>query len=286
MIKPSNEKIEWNSGDSFEGKKKIGFFQNVCVVSLSGMIGISIIQPLIYFKNMKQSTFPQTVEMSKLEKEIKSKFKFFKIIPRWYRGLGGNVATFTPIVAFQTATSGGLSGLMDPLLAATIAGVFSAVIDCPAEGIMIQQQKTGRSFRETVSTINKSYGKSAFFRGIVPTMVREGAFTAAYLGVVPLLKAKLKEKEIKEWQALIFAGTVAGTLAAVISHPFDTNKTQRQGDYSLKVPLKTSILKKHAFAGIGWRIAMVVSLITIMTFFQESFNSKIEELEEKKSKKL
>lgn len=288
---PIMEPCQGKQNNFVDNKKPLSLLQNIFVGSVSGAAGITLVQPMNYFKTIKQT---EPVKIDKIGpdssnsktvlkglKQSLNQLKTFKLKLNWYRGLGCNIASFSPVVAFQTSVNGGLSKVMDPLFAASISGILSAVIVCPTEGIMIQQQKTGKDFKRTVSHIFSQYGITGFYRAIVPTMIREGVFTAAYLGAVPLIKKRLTAKKFNEWQAHIIAGTVSGSIAAIVSHPFDTNKTQRQGDFLLKAPMINAIFQKEAFAGLGWRVAMIISLSTIMSFLQEGIHSKIDKISQR-----
>lgn len=62
-------------------------------------------------------------------------------------------------------------------------------------------------------------------------MMRESLYTAGYLGVAPLLKAKLTGHSAFEGTpgaALVVSGVSAGILATLTSHPADTIKTRMQ----------------------------------------------------------
>lgn len=243
-------------------KKPINFWQNVIVGSTSAMAAVSLIQPMIYFKNIKQS---------KTDKPV------FEKNPRvWYRGALGFAASFAPTIAIQTSANGVFSSLFSPIYAAILAGISSALVVCPAEGIMIQQQKTGQNFWKTANHIRSNYGITAFYNALIPTMIREGTFTAAYLGLVPILKEKFKEMGINDLASQFLAGATAGIIGAPISHPFDTYKTQRQRDFSMKEPMRKALFKKGAFAGFGWRVGMVITATTVMPFTQEKLNKTIE----------
>ena len=43
----------------------------------------------------------------------------------------------------------------------------------------------------------RDFGPSVFLKGLGPAAVREGLFSAAYLGMVPLMEEKLKEQEAR-----------------------------------------------------------------------------------------
>lgn len=220
-------------------KKPTDFWQNVFVGSISGMSAVSMIQPMIYFKNVKQSKVAQ-------EGKSVTQVKGFEKNPRiWYRGVGGFAASFAPTIAIQTAANGIFSNVWGPFFAASAAGITSAIVVCPAEGIMIQQQNTGKGFWQTAKHVYSAYGVQGFYRAFVPTAIREGAFTAAYLGAAPIMKEKMHSFGVNEWVAQVIAGTVAGTVAAGISHPFDTFKTQKQGDFSMKMSMIQAIFQKQ-----------------------------------------
>ena len=252
--------------------KSMDFLQNIFVGSISGMSAVSIIQPMIYFKNLQQSRVAQ-------EGKSVTVFKGFEKNPRvWYRGVGVFAASFAPTVAIQTTAKGILSKIWDPLVAASVAGMISAIAVCPAELIMIQQQNTGKNFWETAKHVGSNYGVRGFFRGLLPTGIREGVFTTAYLGATPMLKEKVRSLRVNEWVAQGIAGTIVGIVVAAISHPFDTFKTQKQGNFSMQKSMIKAIFEKAAFAGFGWRTGMVITATTLIPLVQEKLNATIERI--------
>ena len=61
--------------------------------------------------------------------------------------------------------------------------------------------------------------------------IREGLFTAGYLGITPLLSRYFQENyNTHENNSKVYASIIAGLIAAPLSHPFDTMKTGMQGD--------------------------------------------------------
>ena len=48
-----------------------------------------------------------------------------------------------------------------------LAGATSALLSCPAELVMIQQQRTGHALREELREIGGRYGYSKLYRGLV-----------------------------------------------------------------------------------------------------------------------
>lgn len=92
-----------------------------------------------------------------------------------YQVNAGSIAPITAIqfgahraleLAIQASTGADLSPGVQ-LAAATGAGAFSSTVGCPAELIMIQQQKNGRSLAAEAGTFLRSHGALRFYRGLV-----------------------------------------------------------------------------------------------------------------------
>ncbi len=228
-------------------------FHDIVLGSLSAVSVVPFIQPMVYRKNLEQGS-------GNLERSVKAH----------YRGCRGFAASFVPTVALQTAVNGSLSKYLDPLSSAVIAGLFSAVIVCPAEAVMIQQQLTNKSYQATVKTL---WQRRAFFRAFTMTAVREGGFSGAYLGLTPLFKRKFLEMGASEGGAQIGAGIAAGLISATVGQPCDTYKTQVQQNFSLRINLWRGITQQGAFLGLKWRCAMAVISTIGIPSVQEKLNS-------------
>jgi len=77
------------------------------------------------------------------------------------------------------------------------------------------------------------------FRGLVNTSLREGIYTAGYLGVAPVVREYLRAKfpdslGKTEDSARTFGAILGGIFASSLSHPMDTAKTCMQGDVERK----------------------------------------------------
>ena len=222
---------------------------------------MAFIQPMIYFKNLEQA------QINALQREHISKM---------YRGGLGFGMSFAPAIALQTVANGVFSHHFPPLFAAALAGMVSAVVIGPAEFVMIQQQVTGKRFLETAKYIHKQYGYRGFSRGVIPTMVREGVFTAACFSATPWMREKFQLYGMNDSLAQWMVGGMVGTTAALISQPFDTWKTQMQRDLSLNMPVEKALFRKNAFAGLKWRCAMVATAVTWIPFAQSRINAWID----------
>lgn len=67
-------------------------------------------------------------------------------------------------------------------------------------------------------------------RGITPTMMREGIYTACYLGLAPIVKAKLQDQGMSDGTAFLGSAIGSGVTAGTLTHPFDTAKTRMQSN--------------------------------------------------------
>ena len=70
----------------------------------------------------------------------------------------------------------------------------------------------------------------AQLRGITPTMVREGIYTASYLGLAPVIRQALRESGHSDTVAFVGSASASGLTAGTLTHPFDTAKTRMQSN--------------------------------------------------------
>ncbi|GAB4193836.1 MAG: hypothetical protein Tsb0015_16730 [Simkaniaceae bacterium] len=239
-------------------------FQDIVVGGSSGAVAALPIVPMIYFKNFYQNeAFDSSQKISR--------------DPRvWYRGSTNFAVSFIPSIAVQRTANEWFSRFgMDAISSATGAGIASSLIVCPTECIMIQQQRTGEDFWTTVKKVHFQFGIRGIFKGLLPTSVREGTFTAAYVVLGPKLKEKLEEKGCPQYPARILSGIFSGAAAALASHPFDTCKTRMQQDLTSKKSMLQRIFKENAFAGLKWRSAIVSTAITIIPAVQDKIKERM-----------
>ena len=164
----------------------------------------------------------------------------------WYRGVGVQAGTVAPITAIQMMVNGVLQGMalrgekraltdFEQMYTAAGAGAISALVYSPVDLTTIQQQKMNLNPVATMSAIVKDYGLQGVFRGFVSMAVRESIYTAGYLGAAPVITAQLSQMDIfkgKEFVAGLSGACIAGTAAALLTHPVDTAKTCMQSDLS------------------------------------------------------
>lgn len=119
------------------------------------------------------------------------------------------------------------------IIAATMAGAGSAVLYSPVDLVNIQQQKLVKSPIDTFKYIHANHGFFSLWRGMSAMAVREGIYTAGYLGLAPVLKnyfASMPGREESHLVNTIGACAIAGVTASLITHPVDTAKTVVQAD--------------------------------------------------------
>lgn len=214
---------------------------------LAAVFTTPVIGPMLYFKNMAQAN------------QAPSKNVF-----HWYRGIGPFAASFIPAIAIQNAVATAFFPVLDKSCSALMGGVCSSLVVNPAEAVLIQQQKAGATFMETARRL-RVYG---LYRACHLTAMREGVFAGAYLAGVPLLQKGLEERGFSNWTAKVAAGIVVGPIAAGISQPIDTIKTQMQSDLSFR-PKFGDFCRRSAFSGYSWRVGITIAAITLIPISRE-----------------
>jgi hypothetical protein len=155
-----------------------------------------------------------------------------------YRGLVPNLASMVPITAIQVGLDRFVQKYLmnnpkelsnsQKIVSGFVGGVGSGFVGCPAELLMTHQSSSNKSFAETAKLLYGSDGIKGLYKSLRPTMVRDGVFSAAALGVGPILKEKFKQNGMKDESATLAAGVTAGVGATVLTHPVDTVKTVQQ----------------------------------------------------------
>lgn len=171
-------------------------------------------------------------------------------IPGWYRGVAVQAGTVAPITAIQFMFNGILQNALlrrgdgsnitrslsdgETIVAAAGAGAISAFAYTPVDLLTIQQQKLQMDLWGTAKTLVQRHGFGSLYRGFSACVAREALYTAGYLGLAPLITARLVQDSPylgdRPLAASILGACTAGTLAAITTHPVDTAKTCLQSD--------------------------------------------------------
>jgi len=219
-----------------------------------------------------------------------------------YRGFVVNAGSMAPITAIQVAATGiaqsklKVGGELSPAAqigAGTFGGAVSALVSGPAELFILHKQNSGGSARETYQKITAKKGVRNVWRGLAPTMCRDGGFTAGYMGLMPVAKKAIAEKVPNDSIATLLAGIAAGLSVAIVTHPFDGIKNRMQDDLNSEIEdihkkkinrnmLSTAMNMykaegmKSFFAGLTPRGIRVVEAILVIGTVQAFVTKKID----------
>jgi len=135
---------------------------------------------------------------------------------------------------FITFFAGLGSGLTEAILVVTPAEVCKIRLQSQYNSMIDPKQMLNRKYRnvlQTASLIVREEGLGALYKGILPTMMRQGINQAANFSCYQYFKRKIIEiqdgKELKSWQQFI-AGGVSGAFGPMINNPLDVIKTRIQ----------------------------------------------------------
>lgn len=167
-----------------------------------------------------------------------------------------------------------------PVVAGGMARAIAATLISPLELVRTKMQSSKLSYVEVKQAIRTqvlNQGVRSMWRGLGPTVLRDVPFSSIYWLNYELLKQKFNQQQPTFWFSF-FAGATSGTVAALITLPFDVVKTHRQielgelealnhskaSTFSLLKALYQSRGYKALFAGIVPRVIKVAPGCAIM----------------------
>ncbi|KAK7092982.1 mitochondrial glutathione transporter SLC25A40-like [Littorina saxatilis] len=182
-----------------------------------------------------------------------------------------------------------------PMTAGAIARVWAASLISPVELVRTKMQSAQLTYQAVGQAINntiKTQGVFSLWRGLGPTLLRDVPFSALYWLSYETMKAEVLRTtgspELSFSESFV-AGAGAGTVAAILTLPFDVIKTHRQVELGEQVitggkKVSTStlfLIKKlyltqgfHAlFTGLAPRIIKVAPACAIMISSYEFFKT-------------
>lgn len=242
--------------------------ENATVGVAAGTIEVTILQPILYFKNAAQQNLPLSLSPRVL-----------------YRGLTMSITNMSVLTGLQFPLTGMVTNaitggekrklkMSEMIASGFVGGAISGLVCGPMELVMIQQQRFGDSLLKCPSRIIGETGGAGIMRGTVMSCGREGLFCAGYLGMGPAFTRELQESYGYDVGTAKFGGAVSsGVIAASLSHPMDTIKTCMQGDIVRKnygtVGETASALYAESgllafFKGWHWRTGRMICAMFIM----------------------
>jgi len=193
---------------------------------LSGIVEICFIHPIEYYKTILQSN------------NGKNRLPFLNFIKSIYinNGFTGLYKGFLPrlygIIPMRTVFWGTLTTsekelhktTIDkcyiPTIAGATAGIFQTIIDCPIE-----------SMKTKLMTNNILQYNCINFNGFVPNLYRNVFFAIIFNTNKQLIETNYDKKIYTD----IIIGSFCGSIASIITQPFDYIKTQQQLDKNIKI---------------------------------------------------
>lgn len=137
---------------------------------------------------------------------------------------------------------------------------------------------------QTAATIAREEGIGALYKGVVPTMLRQGCNQAVNFTAYNIFKSKVMDwqgtSELASWQSLLIGG-FSGGMGPLVNNPLDVVKTRLQKQVIVpgKTPKYTGLLQACAvifreegllalWKGIIPRLLRIVpgQAITFMTY--------------------
>ena len=140
-------------------------------------------------------------------------------------------AQFSTSVNFAAGLA---SGLTEAIMIVTPAEVCKIRMQSQYNSLMDPSQLARRKYTNVAQTafvIVKEEGIGALYKGVVPTMMRQGCNQAVNFSTYNFFKKKLLErqnkKELVHWQSLVLGG-ISGGFGPMVNNPLDVVKTRMQ----------------------------------------------------------
>lgn len=131
-------------------------------------------------------------------------------------------------------TAGLASGLTEAVLIVTPAEVCKIRMQSQYNSLIDPAQLARRKYTnvfQTAIVIVREEGVSALYKGLLPTMLRQGCNQAVNFTTYNMFKRKLLDiqdrKELVHWQSLVLGG-VSGGFGPMVNNPLDVVKTRMQ----------------------------------------------------------
>ncbi|KAI1289322.1 Solute carrier family 25 member 40 [Halotydeus destructor] len=220
-----------------------GLMEHVCYCNGSGP-GSAAVAPSQWFKKSSALHFTGTLDaFAKIIKHEGAGSLWSGLPPTLVMAIPATVIYFTIYDQLKIQFCRNLKctkenqPLWIPVVAGGMARTISATVISPIELVRTKMQSKNISYWELGNSIKssvQSQGYLSLWRGLGPTILRDVPFSSLYWLNYEFFKQRYKQTDPTFWFSFT-AGATAGTIAAVITLPFDVVKTHRQIELGEKV---------------------------------------------------
>lgn len=140
-----------------------------------------------------------------------------------------------------------------PMIAGSTARLITTFVISPLELLRTRVQVSKNNFgvvTQGLKTLIKEKGILTLWKGIGPTLLRDVPFSAVYWMLFEAFKKEIKlESEIA---TNFLSGATAGSVAAIVTHPFDVFKTLQQvtNSNATTTELVGLVVRAHGLRGL------------------------------------
>lgn len=229
---------------------------SVAKAVLPGLTEVTVNCPLVTAKNRVQ----RGKDLPRLSRQT---------VFKYYRGYPTLLMGFVPYKAVMLSVNDGILSCSSEdgevqkadtkarFTAGAAAGATAAVIACPMEQVMLQEQiRPEATLRSAVAELGRA-GLKGYYRGFGACMTRDTIYAGSVLGMSHSIKDRLPS-DMKEHEraSTLLSGITAGGISGVVTQPLDTIKTVQQASKpKVAAPTVTETVSKICENGVGelWR---------------------------------
>ncbi|XP_022219545.2 solute carrier family 25 member 40 isoform X2 [Drosophila obscura] len=159
--------------------------------------------------------------------------------------------------------------MLVPLLAGVTARILAVTCVSPVELIRTKMQSQRMTHAEMLGTIRQvvqSEGLLGLWRGLPPTILRDVPFSGIYWTCYEYLKSSFNVVE-PTFGFSFTAGAISGSVAAMITTPFDVIKTHEQIEFGEKFIFSDNLPKNVATKSAMTRLSSIYRLSGVRGIF-------------------
>lgn len=261
---------------------------SIIIGGITGFISQGLTWPMEYLKNTKQlPKYNNSSIFNTLKNEIKLNgiFTVYRgITPQLISAIPRSSIRFTVYENLKNKLqdeNGNISTIKKFLCGLAAGGVEAATVMTPAEVIKIQTINNGNTVSETLKNIYRTNGIYGFYKGGLPTIIRQATTQGTSFVVFERCKKIYNEINYISSYSGILAGMTGGTIAVLVTSPIDVIKTYKQSDRGSEsiISISKEIIQKRGFTGFYngalLRIFRVAPLHGITFFMYDWLNKKL-----------